>query len=634
MTMQIILSLMLFFPLAGAILVGAARLGARRRLVEWIACSSVVASCLLAFVAMLQAGGRPAVFTLWTWFTVGGLDAALTIRYDHLAAVMALAVTFVSALVHLYSVAYMRQEEGYGRYFCYLNLFVFAMLVIVTADNLLFLFLGWEGVGFCSYALIGHWFQDPANGTAARKAFLVTRIGDVAFLIAIGVLFAAFDTVNIVRLNTHAAELSGAAAAGIGLLFLLAAMGKSAQLPLSVWLPDAMAGPTPVSALIHAATMVTAGVYLLIRLLPLVSLSAPVMTVIATIGALTALYAGFCALGQRDIKRVAAYSTVSQLGYMFLGIGAGDSSGAMFHLLTHAFFKSLLFLAAGCVILALGGEHDIMRMGRGLRQRSMALFVLFAASIVSLAGLPPSAGFFSKGQILAAAYASISKISFFPYLIGIIAAFFTSMYSFRLLFLCFTGRPTAGETPAGGDIPPLMLLVLWPLALFAIIGGVINLPSGLPGAGWLTSYLPPYALGTGGGARSPVWILALVDALVCLAGLAAAYAMYGPPDLLGGRQFAGRPPWLSAALAAGFGLDRFYQLVVVLPYRWVAGFLWQQTDVGLVDNLLLLPGRIISSGGQLLRLWSTGRLTTALGSFLLGVTVLLCLLISKFYGVW
>jgi NADH-quinone oxidoreductase subunit L len=634
MTMQTIVSLMLLFPLAGAFLVGVARLGAKRRLVEWIACGSVAASCLLALTAMVRAGDRPVAFTLWTWFTVGRLDAALAIRYDHLAAVMALVVTLVAALVHLYSAAYMRQEEGYGRYFCYLNLFVFAMLVIIVADNLLFLFLGWEGVGFCSYALIGHWFRDPANGTAARKAFLVTRIGDVAFLVAIGVLFAAFGTVNIARLNTHAAELSAAAAAGIGLLFLLAAMGKSAQLPLSVWLPDAMAGPTPVSALIHAATMVTAGVYLLTRLLPLVSLSAPVMIVIASIGAVTALYAGFCALGQRDIKRVAAYSTVSQLGYMFLGIGAGDSSGAMFHLLTHAFFKSLLFLAAGCVILALDGEHDIMRMGRSLRQRSTALFVLFTASIISLAGLPPTAGFFSKGQILAAAYAAAPKISFFPYMIGIIAAFFTSMYSFRLLFLCFTGRPTAGETPAGGDVPPLMLLVLWPLALLAVIGGAINLPPGLPGAGWLGSYLPLFALGTGGGAGSPIWILALVDVLVCLAGLASAYAMYGPPDLLGGRQPVGRPPWLRAALAAGFGLDRLYQLAVVLPYRWMAGFLWQKADVGLVDNLLLLPGRIVTSGGQLLRLWSTGRLTTALGSFLLGVTVLLCLLISKFYGVW
>jgi NADH-quinone oxidoreductase subunit L len=358
------------------------------------------------------------------------------------------------------------------------------------------------------------------------------------------------------------------------------------------------------------------------------------MTTIAVIGAVTALYAGFSALGQRDIKRVIAYSTISQLGFMFLGIGANNSTGAMFHLLTHAFFKSLLFLAAGCAITALNGEHDIMRMGRGLRERSPILFLLFTAGIISLAGLPPTAGFFSKGQILAAAYTASFRISFFPYLIGIAAAFYTSLYSFRLLFLCFTGEPTAGETPAGPPIPSLMLLVLWPLAIVALVGGGINLPAGLPGAGWLNSYLGPFFSGPIGGANSLAWVLALVDAAISLAGLGVAYALYGPPDLLGGRQPVARTPWLRHALAAGFGLDRLYQIVVVGFYRWAAGFLWQQTDVGFVDNLLLLPGRTVTAGSQFIRLWSTGRLSTVLGSFLLGVTVLLCLLIGKFYGVW
>ena len=632
--MQTILTLMLFLPLAGALCSAMAGLAGRRRLVAWLACGSVTASFFLSLTAMVRAGGQPDFFTLWTWFSVGRLDAAFAIRYDHLAAVMTLVVTLVAALVHLYSVAYMRDDEWFGRYFCYLNLFVFAMLTIVVADNLLFLFLGWEGVGFCSYALIGFWFRDPANATAGRKAFLVTRLGDVAFLIATGLLFATFGTLNIALLNGHAHELSVSAATTIGLLFLLAAMGKSAQLPLSIWLPDAMAGPTPVSALIHAATMVTAGVYLLIRLLPLVSLSSTTMTTIAVIGAVTALYAGFSALGQRDIKRVIAYSTISQLGFMFLGIGAGGSTGAMFHLLTHAFFKSLLFLAAGCVIATLNGEHDIMRMGRSLRERSAMLFLLFTAGVISLAGLPPTAGFFSKGQILAAAYTASPRISFFPYLIGIAAAFLTSLYSFRLLFLCFTGEPAAGNTPAGPPIPSLMLLVLWPLAIVALIGGAINLPAGLPGAGWLANYLGPLSSGPATGADNPAWTLPLVDAVVSLAGLAVAYALYGPPDLLGGRQPVARTPWLRASLTAGFGLDRFYQLVVVGFYRGAAGFLWQQADVGLIDNLLLLPGRVTAASGQLLRLWSTGRLSTALGSFLLGVTVLLGLLVGKFFGVW
>ncbi len=323
------------------------------------------------------------------------------------------------------------------------------------------------------------------------------------------------------------------------------------------------------------------------------------MTTIAVIGAVTALYAGFSALGQRDIKRVIAYSTISQLGFMFLGIGAGDSTGAMFHLLTHAFFKSLLFLAAGCVIAALDGEHDIMRMGRSLRQRSPALFLLFTAGIVSLAGLPPTAGFFSKGQILAATYMAAPRISFFPYLIGIAAAFCTSLYSFRLLFLCFTGEPAAGKTPTGPPIPPLMLLVLWPLAMVALIGGALNLPAGLPGAGWLDNYLGPIFSGPSGGTAEPGLDPGPGGCRRQSGrsgrGLCPVWAA-GPAR----RQAAGRQDSVASrqALAAGFGLDRFYQLVVVRFYRGAAGFLWQQADVGFVDNLLLLPGRAISAGGQ------------------------------------
>ena len=393
----------LLLPFLGSLTLALAGRRLPRRGVEVLACSTILLSCLAALLALISSEPKAQTVILLPWISMEGFSAPMSVLYDPLAGIMALMVTFVSALIHLYSVGFMRDDDGYVRYFCYLNFFVFAMLVVTLADNLLFLYLGWEGVGFCSYALIGFWYSDEVKAAAGRKAFIVTRIGDVAFGIAIALFFALYRDLSLAVLNLKAPGLDPSLATALGLLLLWAAVGKSAQLPLAVWLPDAMAGPTPVSALIHAATMVTAGVYLLMRFFPVISLSPAALSAIAIVGAVSSLFAACAALAQRDIKRVLAYSTISQVSYMFLGVGAGDVAGSMFHLLSHAFFKALLFLAAGCIIQALHEEHDIFRMG-GLRRSLPAVFLLFLAGALSLAAIPPFGGFLSKDRILLAVF--------------------------------------------------------------------------------------------------------------------------------------------------------------------------------------------------------------------------------------
>ena len=339
-------------------------------MVEIVACGVVWGAFVSALLAFLDFRS-PVKVELLSWLAAFDLKAPVSLYLDSLSLVMVLMITFVCGLIHVYSVAYMAEDEGYVRFFSLLNLFVFAMLMLVLAENLPLLYLGWEGVGFCSYALIGFWYREEKNATAGRKAFIVTRVGDTAFGIAIVWMFQLFTTLSITEINRMAFLMPAGVITGIGLLLLIGAMGKSAQMPLMVWLPDAMAGPTPVSALIHAATMVTAGVYLLARMFPLIGASSMVTAAIAVTGGVTAFYAATCALAQRDLKRVLAYSTISQIGYMMLGVGAGAITAATFHLLVHAFFKALLFLGAGCIIAAMHHEQDIFRMG-GLRKRHAA----------------------------------------------------------------------------------------------------------------------------------------------------------------------------------------------------------------------------------------------------------------------
>ena len=456
--------------------------------------------------------------TLWTWIDVGSFRPQIAFYLDALSLVMMLVVTFVSFLIHLYSAEFMRTDEGYSRFFAYMNLFVACMVTLLLADNLLLLYLGWEGVGLCSYLLIGFWYQDPVNGRAGRKAFIVTRVGDTAMAIGLFLLFHSLGTLRIQDL-LHAAQVQwstgSAYAIAAAALLLGGAVGKSAQLPLQTWLPDAMAGPTPTSALIHAATMVTAGVYLIARTHVLFELAPPVQFAVAVIGAATLLMAGFSALTQNDIKRVLAYSTVSQIGYMFLALGVGAWGAAIFHFMTHAFFKALLFLAAGIMIEALHHEHNIFRMG-GLRKELPVAFWTFLIAGCSLAGLPLiTAGYYSKDLILWSAGSSAAG-STGLWAAGIAGVVLTSLYTFRLIFLVFFGPVRTPVTRRPGlamTIPVCMLAVL------SIVGGFDKAPF----ARFIATALPtlPEAVG---GITEILSSMAAALAFVC--GLLGAWFVY------------------------------------------------------------------------------------------------------------
>ncbi|MCF8105617.1 MAG: NADH-quinone oxidoreductase subunit L [Desulfohalobiaceae bacterium] len=634
-SLHTLLLLLLAPPLLGALFHGLAGRLAPRRLVEAVACAGVFISLLAAAAAFFLVSREQSTVTLFHWFSAAGFSASMTCHFGALARVMALMVTFVSCIIHLYSVSFMREETDYARYFFFLNLFVLAMLVITVADNLVFLFLGWEGVGLCSYGLISFWYKDSGRAAAGYKAFLLTRIGDVAFGIAVALFFAAGQTLSISSINAQAATLTPGLAALLGFLLLWAAVGKSAQLPLAVWLPDAMAGPTPVSALIHAATMVTAGVYLLIRFFPIIVMSSSVMTAIACLGAVTALYGACSALVQRDIKRILAYSTISQVGYMFLAVGAGDLAGSMFHLLSHAFFKSLLFLAAGCIIQALHQEHDIFRMGGALRRRLPEVFWLFLAGGLALGALPPTAGFFSKGEILIAAYGHPAGVYKLFWALGTVAAFLTTFYTFRLIFLVFAGEPaTPGAYEEMRPLPRLMTRLLWPLALLCLAGGLLDLPGIMLGGEWLSHYLGAVP----GAERAPEvsmaaqWGISLLDMAAGIAGLVAAYLLYGPQPVWNWRRPVVFPQTMHDILFSGLGLDRIYESLVARPYRVLANALWKGVDEAVIDRGVAGWANTFPASALVLRGWTSGRLSTYLAMIFLGVAVILAAAAAVFSG--
>jgi NADH-quinone oxidoreductase subunit L len=585
-----------------------------RRLAEALAVGAVALATLATLLLWPLAANEGTRATLYTWLASGELQVPVEIVFDPLSAAMTLMVTFVSTLIHLYAVGYMTEERDYARFFALLNLFVFAMLTIVLADNLLLLFLGWEGVGFCSYALIGYWYREEKNADAGRKAFLVTRTGDVFLGIALLWLFALTGTLSIDRINQAAAGFPAETLFLLTLLLLAGACGKSAQLPLMTWLPDAMAGPTPVSALIHAATMVTAGVYLLARLFPLVSLSPAGMAWIAAVGAATALYAASCALAQREIKRVLAYSTMSQVGYMFLAIGLGTVAGGMFHLITHAFFKALLFMGAGCAI-HLTGENDIYRMG-GLARRSPLVFWTFLAGALCLAGAPLTGGFFSKDAILLAAFASGDPFHRVLWGIGLVTALLTAFYTFRLIYLVFAGPPRQSAGEGHHHLPAVMRWTLPPLAVLALFGGLLNLPAAWGGDGALERFLGVQAGFELHASHALEWWLAGAAGAIFFIGWGLARLRYIP--------FPGeRPGPVKTFLLRGWEADRLVQTLVLRPFNLLAHFFWQWTDVRGIDGLLEGTGRALMGLGQVLRRTATGRLHTYLGGFAWGLLLIL-----------
>ena len=440
--------------------------------------SAVISALIMWSFLTAPPSGNAYTQVLWTWISIGNFQSEIGFYLDALSILMTLVVTFVSFLIHIYSAEFMIDDEGYSRFFCYMNLFVASMVTLLLGSNLLLLYLGWEGVGLCSYLLIGFWYTDPANGLAARKAFIVTRVGDTAMILGLFLLYHQLGTLNIQELMSRAGTQwpnGSVYATAAALLLLGGAVGKSAQLPLQTWLPDAMAGPTPTSALIHAATMVTAGVYLIARTHVLFSLSATAQFAVAVIGAATLLLAGFSALTQPDIKRVLAYSTVSQVGYMFFACGVGAWSAAIFHFMSHAFFKSLLFLSAGIVINAQRDEHDIFKMG-GLRKELPLTFWTFVIAGCSLAGLPLiTAGFYSKGLIIWSGWASERGGSGL-WAVGVIGVFLTSLYIFRVIFLVFFGDVKIPVSHRPGFAMTFPCVVL---AILSVVGGWVNLPSWL-----------------------------------------------------------------------------------------------------------------------------------------------------------
>ncbi len=593
-----------------------------------------VAAAVVWRLVALEPESRQATERVFDWIRSGAFDVSFTLRVDPLAAVMILIVTGIGALIHVYSTAYMHEESDaeYARYFAYLNLFAAFMLLLVLAANFLVMFVGWEGVGLCSYLLIGFWYRKRSAADAGKKAFIVNRVGDFGFLlgmILLAVRFGSLDFQDIARMaaslgpETHLGTLTLAT-----LLLFLGATGKSAQIPLFVWLPDAMEGPTPVSALIHAATMVTAGVYLIGRNAVLFSRAPDTMALVAIIGAATALMAGSIALVQRDIKRVLAYSTVSQLGYMFLAMGVGAYAAGIFHLFTHAFFKALLFLGAGAVIHALGGEQDLTKMG-GLRRALPTTYWTFLVGAAAIAGVPGLAGFFSKDAILFHTFSSGHTLL---WAVGLVTSLLTATYMFRLVLLAFHGPPRGPEAHGHlHDAPPAMAVALVALAIGSAAAGYAGLPESIGGTDRFARFLEPVFTAGGaalaGPSAEPAASGALeaglmaVSTVAALGGIGLAVFFF-----LGSGQaaesLAGRFPAVYRVLRRKLYVDEVYDAAIVQPIRIVSeDGLWRGVDVRLIDAAVNGVGDAVRGAAELLRRIQSGSLRTYAATLLFGVVV-------------
>jgi NADH-quinone oxidoreductase subunit L len=629
------------FPLLGFLLNGLLNKKLPERTVGLIGSASVLISFMLSIYAFflliqLPVEARQIQASWFDWIVSGSFSASIGFLYDPLSAVMMLVVTGVGFLIHVYSVGYMHNDNGVSRYFAYMNLFTFSMLNLVMANNLLLLYLGWEGVGLCSYLLIGFWFHTKSAADAGKKAFIVNRIGDFGFALGLMLLFwtlsaAGHPTINLAEISRLApAVLAGTSVVTIiTLLLFLGATGKSAQLPLYVWLPDAMEGPTPVSALIHAATMVTAGVYMVSRLSALYVLSPLTLAVVAIVGATTALFAATIGTVQNDIKRVLAYSTISQLGYMFLACGVGAFASGIFHLMTHAFFKALLFLGAGSVMHALSGRLDMREMG-GLKKYMPVTFMTMLIATLAISGVPLLSGFFSKDEILFRAYSSPHG-SVILWAMGLLTAIITAFYMFRLLFMTFFGKSRMDPDVEHHvhESPKVMTVPLIILAGLALIGGYIGLPHALGGGNWFEKFLEPVFSGVAvsGGEAAPgtpsiEYILMFVSIIAAGIGIYIAYNFYiTNPD---------RPQKLAAKFEGAYKLvlnkyyvDEFYNWAIVQPLITVSLFFWKITDVRIVDGFANgLAGFFGWFSGKF-RFIQTGLVRNYALYFVVGVIVLL-----------
>ena len=632
--------LMLLLPLAGfaVLVVGGRRLG--DPVAGWVGTAAVggafVVACLvLAGLMPLPADHRVVVQQYFTWFSAGGLSVPVGTLVDPLSMTMCMFVTGVSALIHLYSIGYMKKDRDYSKFFIYLNLFVFSMLLLVLANNLLLTFVGWEGVGVCSYFLVAFWFERESAASAGKKAFIYNRIGDAGFLIAIFLIFEKTGTLQYESgpgggIFGQLSHLGGGTATAVVLLLLFAATGKSAQIPLFNWLPDAMEGPTPVSALIHAATMVTAGVYLLCRMNPVLHLTAHGTEVIAIIGAATAFVAATIACAQQDIKKVLAFSTVSQIGYMVLAVGSGAYVAAIFLMVMHAFFKGLLFLGAGSVIHGLEDEQDLKRMG-ALRRYMKWTTVTFTVGFLAIAGIPPLSGFWAKGDVLDNVFAHSMVLYKVLWAIGLLTAVLTAYYMSRLEVLAFGGEPRFDKVGPQGqpalhephESPWVMRVPLVVLAFFAFFGGVLNLP-------WvhthdLESWLAPVFSGTlynNTLSDSSQWALAVTDIAAALIGVIVAYNLWRGAQV-------DKPALEPAFLQRVWYWDDFYDTIIGRPSQRIATFFAWVVDVRVIDGAVNGAAHLAKVGGTAARRLQTGYARNYALGIAIGLALLLAFMLSR-----
>jgi NADH-quinone oxidoreductase subunit L len=605
-----------------------------------VACSAMAGSFAASLVgvwrlAALPPDSRALVSRVFTWISSGDFTAACTLRLDPLAAVMILVVTGIGALIHVYSTAYMQDETDseYARYFSYLNLFASFMLVLVLGSNFLLMFVGWEGVGLCSYLLVGFWYQKKSASDAGKKAFLVNRVGDVGFILGMLLAFVRFGTLEFQEIARSAAAIGPETAFGtvsaITLLLFIGATGKSAQIPLYVWLPDAMEGPTPVSALIHAATMVTAGVYMIGRNAVLFSHAPQTLMIVAVIGTATALMAATIGLVQNDIKRVLAYSTVSQLGYMFLAMGVGAYSAGIFHLYTHAFFKALLFLGSGAVIHALAGEQDLRRMG-GLKKDLPITYWTFLVGALAISGVPLLSGFFSKDEILFRAYTSGHTLL---WVVGMLTSLLTAIYMFRIVFLAFHGERAEHVAPSHDapshlhDAPPAMALALIVLAVGAAVAGYAGLPAVLGGSDWFARFLEPSFSGVVvheiSESTHVEGVLMVISTFVAMSGIGIAMYVFTQHPRAA-NAVAGRFAGLHRVLLNKYYVDEIYDAAIVQPIRIVSEeALWKVVDVRVIDAAVNGVGESVAGASDGLRRVQSGSVRTYAASLFFGVVLIL-----------
>ncbi len=630
--MDTILILIPLFPLLGFMILGMGYRSIPWKLTLFIGPGSILLSFLFSLVLFFNFHH----FTIspfhhfFDWIHLGPLDIPFAFLIDPLSVLMLLVVTGVGFLIHVYSVGYMKDDPGFNRFFAYMNLFVFSMLLLVMGANYPIMFIGWEGVGLCSYLLIGFWFKNQEYNNAAKKAFIMNRIGDLGFLLGMFMIFTTFGSLSFGQVFAQAKSMPAGSPAlvAITLLLFVGAVGKSAQIPLYTWLPDAMAGPTPVSALIHAATMVTAGVYMIARSNILYVLAPATMTVIGFTGLTTALFAASIAIFQNDIKKILAYSTISQLGYMFVGLSVGAFTGAMFHLTTHAFFKALLFLGAGSVIHALGGEQDIRNMG-GLRNKLPKTYWTFLIGTIAIAGIPPLSGFFSKDEILLHLYGHSGSM----WAIAVIGSLMTVFYMFRLLYLTFFRqfRGTAEQLHHLHESPAAMTLPLIMLALLAAAGGLLNIPEVFVGNSWLSGFLSPVFADAKAVAVLPVPVSHATEWLLMGATLAGSLVMI----LWAWQRYVKLEKGLTAddarrsfpvqLMSKKYYIDELYDFIIVKPLLWTSRILHEVVELRFIDRIVNGLGSMVVWTGNTVRYIQTGNVGFYMFIMILGIILILFL---------